>query len=50
MFRIWIKTLLHCGCGKSQTDQMTYEPMHSAQEQCKSEGKNIFFWIWWSPL
>ena len=33
MFRTWMKTLLHCGFGYTQVNQMTYEPMHSAQAQ-----------------
>jgi len=28
-----MKTLLHCGFGLTQVNQMTYEPMHSAQAQ-----------------
>jgi len=33
MFRTWMKTLLHCGFGYTQVNQMTYEPMHSPQAQ-----------------
>ena len=33
LFRTWMKTLLHCGFGSTQVNQMTYEPMHSAQAQ-----------------
>jgi len=33
MFRTWIKTLLHCEFGYTEVNQMTYEPMHSAQAQ-----------------
>jgi len=33
LFRTWMKTLLHCGFGSTQVNQMTYEPMNSAQAQ-----------------
>ena len=33
MFRTWMKTFLHCGFGSTQVEQMTYEPLHSAQAQ-----------------
>jgi len=49
MFRTWMKTLLHCGFGQTQVNQITYEPIHSAQAQSVSHGKNIF-WVRWSPL
>jgi len=32
-FRTWIKILLHCVFGQTQVNQMTYEPMYSAQAQ-----------------
>jgi len=32
-FRIWMKILLHYVFGQTQVNQMTYEPMHSAQAQ-----------------
>jgi len=31
MFRAWMETLLHCGFGQTQVNQMTCEPMLSAQ-------------------
>jgi len=48
MFRIWMKTLLHClvWFGLTQVNQMTYELKVA---KCKSHGKNIV-WICWSPL
>jgi len=32
-FRNWMKILLHYVFGQTQVNQMTYEPMHSAQVQ-----------------
>jgi len=45
MFRIWMKTLLHCGFGSTQVNQMTYEPMHSAQAQSLRVKEKISFGI-----
>jgi len=42
MFRTWIKTLLHCGFGQTYVNQMTYEPMFSAQAQSLGATKYIY--------
>jgi len=38
-----MKTLLHCGFGKTQVNQITYEPMHSAQAQSERGKEKISF-------
>jgi len=41
MFRNWMKTLLDCGF--RNINQMTYEPMHSAQPQSARVTVKIYF-------
>jgi len=43
MFRTWMKTLLHCGFGQTQVNQMTYEPMHSARSKSLRVTEKISF-------
>ena len=43
IFRTWMKTLLHCGFVLTQVNQMTYEPMHSAQAQSGRVTEKISF-------
>ena len=43
MFRTWMKTLLHCGFGQTQANQVMYESMHSAQEQSVRVKEKISF-------
>jgi len=43
MFRTWMKTLLHCGFGQTQVNQITYEPIHSAQAQSVRVMEKISF-------
>jgi len=50
MFRTWMKILLHCGFGYTQVNQMTYEPMHSAQAQSVRVKEKNIFWVCWSPF
>jgi len=38
-----MKTLLHCGFGQTQVNQMTYEPMHSVQAQSVRVTEKIYF-------
>ena len=45
IFRTWMKTLLHCGFGKTQVNQITFEPMHSAQAQSVRVKEKIYFGI-----
>jgi len=45
MFRTWMKPLLHCGFGSTQVNQMTFEPMHSAQAQGVRVRENISFGV-----
>jgi len=35
MFCTWMKTLMRCGFGETQANQMTCEPTHSAQAQSR---------------
>jgi len=43
MFHTWMKTLLHCGFYWTHVNQMTYEPMPSAQAQSVRVKEKIFF-------
>jgi len=46
MFGTWMKTLLHCGFGKTQVNEMTCEPLHSAQAQSvRVNQKNSFGFV-----
>jgi len=46
MFRTWMKTLLHCGFGKTQVNQMTCEPMQPAgSKRLRVKEKTSFLFI-----